>query len=445
MSELALILRKWYAESFCRAEASIREDPLPRLLFHRFPIIAPHLAALSMLSGRTRKAGRSVVRDMKATFTPHNFRTFGWFLAVATVLCSAWIVPAIAKDEEPWAQIEARTKFLRTRHYIEAVRVHSDVYRSARAKGGQDVSGPFPVHVILPEDYEQDVHRRYGVVYLLGGKSGWDNGPELGGATYWSVWCKTPLTMDNLKSGHLTAASFQENVTNDELRVFNRWLQDDPYEDVIVVSVWNPGGGNTAQYQKYLIGEVIPFIDAHYRTVPDRRFRGIDGACAGAAQAIMISSRRPDIFGYAGGQQTDLGSYPMTNQVWHSNISQIRKAGGVAYNINTNVKDGCNTYSNGGRLYELVQDMAAAGLPVDVHVFQSCGHGYCAYRYPNGHQALYWFSKQFKRNMRALGINRDIPQVPVASSPPTSAPGAQWAVDGPWPVELKTGPLHGLW
>jgi hypothetical protein len=349
-----------------------------------------------------------------------------------------------APKEEPWADIEARTKFLRTKHYIEVVRVHSDVYSSAKAKGGVQVPGPFPVHVILPEDYETNLDRRYGVVYLLGGKSGWDNGPELGGATYWSVWCKTPLTMDNLKSGHLTRASFQDNVNDEELRVFNRWLQEEPYEEVIVVSLWNPGGGNTGHYEKYLIGEVIPFIDAHYRTIPDRRFRGIDGACAGAAQAIMISARRPDIFAYAGGQQTDLGSYPMTGQVWGQNVSGIRKAGGIAYNINTNVRDGCNSFSNRGRLYDLVQDMKSAGFPVDVNVFQSCGHGYCAYRYPNGHQALYWFSKQFKRNAQALGINADLPRQRVASTPPIRTPEHPKSQAGKYPVTRKAV-LPGFW
>ena len=108
----------------------------------------------------------------------------------------------------------------------------------------------------------------------------------------------------------------------------------------------------------------------------------------------------------------------MTNDVWRSNAARIRKAGGIAYNINTNVKDGCNSYSNGGRLYELVQDMKASGFPVNVNVFESCGHGYCAYRYPNGHQSLYWFSKQFKRNFLALGINRNSPREQVSAGPP---------------------------
>jgi hypothetical protein len=372
------------------------------------------------------------------------------YIAVSSVAIALFLLAVFsgqglsAPKEEPWAEIEARTKFLRTKHYIEVVRVHSDAYRSAKAKGGVDVPGPFPVHVILPEDYETNLDRRYGVVYLLGGKSGWDNGPELGGATYWSVWCKTPLAMDNLKSGHLTTASFQDNINNEELRMFNRWLEEEPYEDLIVVSLWNPGGGNTAHYEKYLIGEVIPFIDTHYRTVPDRRFRGIDGACAGAAQAIMISARRPDIFAYAGGQQTDLGSYPMTGEVWRSNIARIRKAGGVAYNINTNVKDGCNSFSNKGRLYDLVQDMKASGCPVEVNVFQSCGHGYCAYRYPNGHQALYWFSRQFKRNARALGINTDQPRERMASNPAVRPQEQVKKETENNPATRKPG-LPGLW
>jgi len=343
---------------------------------------------------------------------------------------------------EPWSQIEARTKFLRTNHYIEVVRVHSDVYKSARAKGGKRVPGPFPVHVILPKNYDKDVGRRYGVVYLLGGKSGWDNGPEMGGATYWSVWCKTPLTMDHLASGRVTRTHFQDNITDQELEMFNQWLAEEPYEDLIAVCLWNPGGGNTSRYEKYLIGEVIPFIDAHYRTVPDRLFRGIDGACAGAAQAIMITARRPDIFAYAGGQQTDLGSYSGTNRVFHQNISRIRAAGGIAYNINTNVRDGCNSYSNGGRLYHLVEDMKTAGFPVNVHVFKSCPHGYCAYRYPNGHQALHWFSTKFKRNFAALGINqsgRAERSVSESGEEPTQDRGRSRTAG------VRTGPFPGLW
>jgi hypothetical protein len=244
--------------------------------------------------------------------------------------------------------------------------------------------------------------------------------------------------MDHLKSGRVTKTDFQDNISDEELEMFNQWLSRNPYDDVIVVSLWNPGGSKTSRYEKYLVGEVIPYIDAHYRTVPDRRFRGIDGACAGAAQAIMITSRHPSVFAYAGGQQTDLGSYPGTNNVFARNIERIRRAGGAAFNINTNVKDGCNSYSNRGRLYHLVQTMKRAGFPVDVHVFKSCPHGYCAYRYPNGHQALYWFSQHFKRNFKALGMNRHVADERVAARSGGQA--------GHKPKAKKqVGPLKGLW
>lgn len=362
-------------------------------------------------------------------------------ITMLVVVASA--IPASAVLE-PWSKIEARTKFLRSKHYIEVVRVHSAVYKDARAKGGTRVPGPFPVHVILPTDYHVNVDRRYGVVYMLGGKSGWDNGPEKGGATYWSVWCKTPLTLDHLERGVLTKEDFLDNISQEELAMFNQWLAEDPFEPVIVVALWNPGGSNTSRYEKYLIGEVIPFIDAHYRTVPNRLFRGIDGACAGAAQAIMISARNPEIFGYAGGQQTDLGSYPGTQRVWESNLRKIHQAGGIAYNINTNVRDGCNSYSNRGRLYGLVEAMRSEGFPVEVHVFKSCPHGYCAYRYPNGHQALYWFSKQFKKNAMAMGINQDL-------QPPKMASGADLQRESTGAAGVNAvftrgnGPLPGLW
>lgn len=72
------------------------------------------------------------------------------FLAVA-IVCPT--LSSAAVKEEPWSEIEARTKFLRTKHYIEVVRVHSNVYKSARAKGGQNVSGPLSHPDFPPRRY----------------------------------------------------------------------------------------------------------------------------------------------------------------------------------------------------------------------------------------------------------------------------------------------------
>ena len=58
----------------------------------------------------------------------------GSTLAVILFL-TASTIPALGAVEEPWSEIEARTKFLRTKHYIETIRVHSDAYSERQGQG----------------------------------------------------------------------------------------------------------------------------------------------------------------------------------------------------------------------------------------------------------------------------------------------------------------------
>jgi enterochelin esterase-like enzyme len=46
--------------------------------------------------------------------------------------------------------------------------------------------------------------------------------------------------------------------------------------------------------------ELIPFIDAHFRTIPDRNHRGLAGLSMGGAQALRIGLNHLDQFGYIG-------------------------------------------------------------------------------------------------------------------------------------------------
>ena len=55
----------------------------------------------------------------------------------------------------------------------------------------------------------------------------------------------------------------------------------------------NQGYGADAQ----IVDSVVPYIDAHYRTQPDRLHRSITGISNGAAIAIRSAFRAPDIFG----------------------------------------------------------------------------------------------------------------------------------------------------
>ena len=56
----------------------------------------------------------------------------------------------------------------------------------------------------------------------------------------------------------------------------------------------SPGCG---RYLDYLCDEVIPFVDARYPTLSERRHRGVSGKSSGGYGAMVISMLRPDVFG----------------------------------------------------------------------------------------------------------------------------------------------------
>ncbi|MFC6928993.1 alpha/beta hydrolase-fold protein [Actinomadura yumaensis] len=53
----------------------------------------------------------------------------------------------------------------------------------------------------------------------------------------------------------------------------------------------------TGRYHSYLCEEVVPWVDARYRTLPDRDHRAIAGKSSGGLGAMVTSMLRPDLFG----------------------------------------------------------------------------------------------------------------------------------------------------
>ncbi len=80
--------------------------------------------------------------------------------------------------------------------------------------------------------------------------------------------------------------------------------RDVPPSVVVFVDAWTSYGGSqfinsisTGRYMDYLCDEVVPFIDATYRTVPDRDRRAIMGKSSGGYGAMVVPLLRPDVFG----------------------------------------------------------------------------------------------------------------------------------------------------
>ena len=73
---------------------------------------------------------------------------------------------------------------------------------------------------------------------------------------------------------------------------------------VVYVDAWTAYGGSqfvdspgTGRYHSYLCDEVVPWVDARYRTIADRESRAISGKSCGGFGAMITPMLRPDLFG----------------------------------------------------------------------------------------------------------------------------------------------------
>jgi len=53
----------------------------------------------------------------------------------------------------------------------------------------------------------------------------------------------------------------------------------------------------TGNYEDYLIDEIVPFVDAHFRTTADRESRAVMGKSSGGYGSLVLGMRNYDIFG----------------------------------------------------------------------------------------------------------------------------------------------------
>ena len=165
-----------------------------------------------------------------------------------------------------------------------------------------------PVLVYLPPGYDDDPGRRYPAVYVIQGYTGH--------VTMW--WNRSPYRQP-----------FPETAD----AVFARG--EAPPAIVVYVDAWTGYGGSqfvdspgTGRYHSYLCEEVVPWVDARYRTLATPAHRAITGKSSGGFGAMITPMLRPDLFGalatHAGDSLYELCYLPMFGKCARS----LREYGG---------------------------------------------------------------------------------------------------------------------
>lgn len=68
-------------------------------------------------------------------------------------------------------------------------------------------------------------------------------------------------------------------------------------------SSWYVNSPATGNWEDFMVGELVPYIDAHYRTLAGRDSRGVVGDGVGGYGAVRFGMRHPQVFGSVYGMQ----------------------------------------------------------------------------------------------------------------------------------------------
>ena len=126
--------------------------------------------------------------------------------------------------------------------------------------------------VLLPPSYGMDRARRYPVVYALHGYTI--------GAEQWSKEIHVPQTLE----GAFAKGSRELIVVL-------------PDSKTLHMGSMYSSSATTGNFEDYVAHDVVAYMDAHYRTIPQRASRGLVGHSMGGYGASRIGMKHADVFG----------------------------------------------------------------------------------------------------------------------------------------------------
>jgi predicted alpha/beta superfamily hydrolase len=145
---------------------------------------------------------------------------------------------------------------------------------------------PRDVIVYLPPGYsdEQEASRRYPVLYLQDGQNLFDPETSFIPGRTWQV---REAADEGIEAGLVERLLIVGIYNTGERRL----AEYTPSRD------WKMGGGEADLYGQLLTGELIPYIDAEYRTKTGPENTGLGGSSLGALVSLYLGLRLPEVFG----------------------------------------------------------------------------------------------------------------------------------------------------
>ncbi len=146
--------------------------------------------------------------------------------------------------------------------------------------------------VYTPASYNENAKTRFPVLYLQHGSFEDETG--------WAVQGKGNLILDNLIASKQAVPMIV--------------VMDNGYAYKKQETTENKPAQPASVFEEVMINEIIPMIDAKFRTISDREHRAIAGLSMGANQTMRIAVNHLDKFAYYGGF-SGTSNYPSSDEI----------------------------------------------------------------------------------------------------------------------------------
>jgi S-formylglutathione hydrolase FrmB len=186
-------------------------------------------------------------------------------------VCAIELAISILLASQLWAQVQTAIPGVLPGAQpvtVERIKVHGSALEGNLEGDAVDRD----VFVFLPPSYAKEKSRRYPVVYALHGYSI--------GAEQWSHEIHVPQTIEG---AFAQGAKDMIVVLPDSKTLHNGSM----YSSSVT----------TGDFEQFIAHDIVAYIDAHYRTLPNQLSRGLVGHSMGGYGATRIGMKHADVFG----------------------------------------------------------------------------------------------------------------------------------------------------
>lgn len=223
------------------------------------------------------------------------------------------------------------------------------------------------IRVWTPSNYESEPTRRFPVLYMHDAQNLFDKQTAAYGEI-WDVHTAVEKAMKEKDFKGIIIVGIDNAPGLERLDEYSPWISERANELKELGEFTRDIGGEGVHYGEFLVDTLKPYIDDHYRTIPDRDHTGVAGSSMGGFISLYLGAQYPEIFGKIGAFSTAAW---FADRALTSHLNKIDKNYrtrwyldiGTEETSNQNVKDFNKLYVDGSLAIE--KQLLDLGVPRD--------------------------------------------------------------------------------